>query len=400
MNTVKLVPLQERDKNQFIIDNQIAFKYGATEEFGVRDEHYEEDGEIISRKTIEETIDNGQAFRITCDGENVGGLVIKVDGSKGDLELLFVSPQIHSKGIGYAAWCEVEKMFPDVKEWTTCTPYFEQRNIHFYVNRCGFHVVEYFNKHHPGLEDPEVNDEHRSEPNDEDSGMFLFKKTIGNVPAPQQVENGKVLTSAEKRLRYLALFSFVISPLLVWGSVIASDETAVFASLSRLIWYSGCPWKILISMIVLFLPMLFSFFSALKLSNMDSRKKTVCKVFMIAACVILYIGAMEMMPSDGTTMTRVNILHGVMSFGGMLLIFLTYCLYATLSYRWDKDGAFLIICLLVFTLISGAFAVLNVFDDSSYVIASAVAEIYILMMFNIIGYLTYYLGYRRRKYIE
>lgn len=56
MNTVKLVPLQERDKNQFIIDNQIAFKYGATEEFGVRDEHYEEDGEIISRETIEETI--------------------------------------------------------------------------------------------------------------------------------------------------------------------------------------------------------------------------------------------------------------------------------------------------------------------------------------------------------
>ena len=397
MNTVKLIPLRDNDRDRFILDNQKAFKYGATEEFGVRDEHYEEDGEIISRKTIEESIDNGQAFRITCDGENVGGLVIKVDGTKGDLELLFVSPEIHSKGIGYAAWCEVEKMFPDVKEWTTCTPYFEQRNIHFYVNRCGFHVVEYFNKHHPGLEDPEVNDDHRNEPNDEDSGMFLFKKTIGNVPAPQQVENGKVLTSAEKRLRFLALFSFVISPLLVWGSVIASDETAVFASLSRLIWYSGCPWKILISMIVLFLPMLFSFFSALKLSNMDSRKKTVCKVLMLAACAILYIGAMEMMPSDGTTMTRINIWHGVMSFGGMLLIFLTYCLYATLSYRWDKDGAFLIICLLVFTLISGAFAVLNVFDDSSYVIASAVAEVYILMMFNIMGYLTYYLGYRKEK---
>ena len=27
--------------------------------------------------------------------------------------------------------------------------YFEKRNIHFYVNRCGFHIVEFFNSHHP-----------------------------------------------------------------------------------------------------------------------------------------------------------------------------------------------------------------------------------------------------------
>lgn len=25
----------------------------------------------------------------------------------------------------------------------TCTPYFEKRNIHFYVNKCGFYIVEY-----------------------------------------------------------------------------------------------------------------------------------------------------------------------------------------------------------------------------------------------------------------
>lgn len=39
----------------------------------------------------------------------VGGLVLKLDGTKGDLELLFVKPNVHSKGIGYAAWCEVER---------------------------------------------------------------------------------------------------------------------------------------------------------------------------------------------------------------------------------------------------------------------------------------------------
>lgn len=51
---VTLALLEPDDKEQFILDNQWAFKYGATEEFGVRDDHFEEDGEIISRDTIEQ----------------------------------------------------------------------------------------------------------------------------------------------------------------------------------------------------------------------------------------------------------------------------------------------------------------------------------------------------------
>ena len=38
-------------------------------------------------------------------------------------------------------------MHPKVKIWETVTPYFEQRNIRFYVNRCGFHILELFNKY-------------------------------------------------------------------------------------------------------------------------------------------------------------------------------------------------------------------------------------------------------------
>ena len=124
---IRLVPLTEDDREQFILDNQEAFNYGALQEFGCRDDHFEEDGEIISRKTIEDSIDEGEAYRIVHDGEKVGGVILKVEGDRGDLEILFVSPKVHSKGIGYAAWCEVEKMHPEVKIWETVTPYFEKR---------------------------------------------------------------------------------------------------------------------------------------------------------------------------------------------------------------------------------------------------------------------------------
>ena len=51
MSAVLLEPLNDSDREQFIKDNQEAFRYGATEEFGLRDDHYEEPGEIISRET-------------------------------------------------------------------------------------------------------------------------------------------------------------------------------------------------------------------------------------------------------------------------------------------------------------------------------------------------------------
>ena len=174
---IELKPLASSDREQFIKDNQEAFNYGALEEFGRRDDHFEVEEEIISRETIENSIDGGKAYRIMQDGKPVGGVVIKVDGNKGDLELLFVSPKVHSKGIGYAAWCAVERLHSEVKVWQTVTPYFETRNIHFYVNRCGFHIVEFFNSHHPDPNDPEMTGELDEQFPD---GMFRFEKVIKN----------------------------------------------------------------------------------------------------------------------------------------------------------------------------------------------------------------------------
>lgn len=79
MTKITLTRLTDDEREQFILDNQYAFKYGATEEFGERDNHFEEDGEIISRKTIENSIDHGVAYCIRKDGIIVSGLVLKID---------------------------------------------------------------------------------------------------------------------------------------------------------------------------------------------------------------------------------------------------------------------------------------------------------------------------------
>ncbi|MDD7750451.1 MAG: GNAT family N-acetyltransferase, partial [bacterium] len=44
--------------------------------------------------------------------------------------------------------------------------YFEKRNIHFYVNKCGFYIVEFYNPHHP---------EPREETCDTPGGEYFFR---------------------------------------------------------------------------------------------------------------------------------------------------------------------------------------------------------------------------------
>ena len=177
---VELVRLKEDDRERFILDNQWAFKYGALLEFGERDDHIDDDGEIISRRTIERCIDepDNETYRIVLEDKNVGGVILKInkETNHNHLEILFVIPDEHSKGIGYGAWQAIEALHPETKVWETCTPYFEKRNIHFYVNKCGFQIDEFWCEYYkPESVDMDNKEQNSDEGPDE---MFRFIKVM------------------------------------------------------------------------------------------------------------------------------------------------------------------------------------------------------------------------------
>ena len=174
---VTLVPLSKDDREQFILDNQWSFKHGALYEFGERDNHIDDDGEIISRETIERCIDaeGAEAYRIVVGGRVCGGVILHVnsDTNINELDTLFIAPEEHSKGIGYGAWLAIEALHPETKIWKTCTPYFDKRNIHFYVNKCGFQIDEFWCEYFKP--DHDIPDESPDEGPDE---MFSFVKVM------------------------------------------------------------------------------------------------------------------------------------------------------------------------------------------------------------------------------
>ena len=190
--TIMLVPLTETERPALISDFQESFEHFqgnpqgsfVGERLAAREQHPAVPSEggataqpILPLSDIEESLNapGALAYRILEDGEVVGNVILTVVGHRGEVLLFAMKASVHSRGVGTRAWFAIEAAHPQVREWTLVTPYFEVRNIHFYVNKCGFHIVEFFNEHHPDTSHPRG----AGEPMGEADYMFRFVKRLG-----------------------------------------------------------------------------------------------------------------------------------------------------------------------------------------------------------------------------
>ena len=90
---------------------------------------------------------HAKLFNIVVDKKIVGGVVVilNAETNRNKLSLLFVNADSRNQGIGYATWLAIEKLFPATKIWEVSTSWQDKRNLHFYLNKCGFHAVKIYN---------------------------------------------------------------------------------------------------------------------------------------------------------------------------------------------------------------------------------------------------------------
>lgn len=149
----QLLPLNPKNLIKFKKDMRESFQQGAVDEFS------EMDIEILPERDIDRSLSakGSFAYEALLDGEIVGGAVVLIDNETqhNHLDFLYVKKDTHGKGVGQSIWNAIEKLYPETITWETHTPYFEKRNIHFYVNKCGFHIVEFYNKYHKDTDENE-----------------------------------------------------------------------------------------------------------------------------------------------------------------------------------------------------------------------------------------------------
>lgn len=168
--TVTLAVATPDDLPWFRDELRAAFSVAAVEAFGSAEGAIPSDEDVESSFAAPDSV----ALLVLAEGRRVGGAVLTLDAASGRnaLDLFFVCVSEHGRGLGLAAWKAIERRHPETRVWVTHTPYFEKRNIHFYVNKCGFKIVEY---HHAGHRDPDGPD---LDALPGDGGMFRFEKVM------------------------------------------------------------------------------------------------------------------------------------------------------------------------------------------------------------------------------
>jgi GNAT superfamily N-acetyltransferase len=91
----------------------------------------------------------GQYYRITLDGQIVGGFIIFPKEPRCyELGRIFVDPDVQNQGIGTQAFEYIWRTYPLAKKWTLETPEWNVRTRHVYA-KVGF--VEVGSDGHGGI---------------------------------------------------------------------------------------------------------------------------------------------------------------------------------------------------------------------------------------------------------
>ena len=169
--TITLEPVRDEDMAVFRRRLQDAFTLAAREVFPDFPEVVPPDRDIDESLAAP----GAQALQVVCEGEFVGGAIVSGTGDSRLLDFLFIDTAHQNRHLGLATWQAIEARYPEVRHWELVTPYHERRNIHFYVNRCGFHITEYYNEHHA---DPNYPQDEAGDYPGEDGGLFKFEKDL------------------------------------------------------------------------------------------------------------------------------------------------------------------------------------------------------------------------------
>ena len=166
----ELIKITSDDIIQYKTDMQEAFQKGFEDVYGKCDEI------ILPEVDIDRSLnsDGAVAYKAMVDGQMVGGAVVVIneETQHNHLDILYVKYGVQSKGIGKMIWDKIEEYHAETVIWETCTPCFEKRNLHFYVNKCGFAISEIQN------DDGDKNMFPDDFIGDGGEGMYIFKKIM------------------------------------------------------------------------------------------------------------------------------------------------------------------------------------------------------------------------------
>ena len=168
---IDLKSVPEEELSRFREKMRESFEQGVLDHFGKKDSAPIPSGDEVREAFEKENMD---IFWILLEGTPCGGAIIQQgENQRYSLDIFFIFREFLNRKIGFDAWQKIESNYPNAELWETHTPYFERRNIHFYVNKCRFQIVEFFCESH--REETDLQEEFTDR---NSSGFFRFEKRM------------------------------------------------------------------------------------------------------------------------------------------------------------------------------------------------------------------------------
>ncbi|WP_436950641.1 GNAT family N-acetyltransferase [Staphylococcus xylosus] len=131
---IELIRVKKDEFEVFKKQSSLSFLKGLQATFPEQ-EHPENFAPIPSEQDYNESLysDNPHVYYFYLNGRNIGGAMFEIDkeNKRSHVDTLYINDNAHGQGIG-------------TKVWELHTPYFEKRNIHFYINKCNFHITGFY----------------------------------------------------------------------------------------------------------------------------------------------------------------------------------------------------------------------------------------------------------------
>ncbi|WP_323704475.1 GNAT family N-acetyltransferase [Mammaliicoccus sp. Dog046] len=146
-NKIKMVRVKKEEFDSFKNRAKISFIKGLE---GAFPEHSQPEkiAPIPSEEDYDESFKSkdSETYYLWLNEENIGGVILNINKEthRNEVDVLYIDSKAVGKGIGTKVWDTIEKHYPETKVWELHTPYFEKRNIHFYINKCKFSITGFY----------------------------------------------------------------------------------------------------------------------------------------------------------------------------------------------------------------------------------------------------------------
>lgn len=176
----------------------------------------------------------------------------------------------------------------------------------------------------------------------------------------------------------------IVVPLLSIAFITVSEESPLYASISRIAWVDGHNAFMLVWSLIVLLPMVCLTQKVISASGLEEKRKRFLKIFALANVLLAFVSGVFVPAKNGVDAITVwGAMHDCFTGLGWLSFAIVLTVFSCSLLHCDKTQGTIASSFMAFIWITGLFFIFHVIDPNTYCGTSAITQVYIINMIDL-----------------